>query len=132
MCTATVCLALAMTGCASQKAARQTEARPDPSVVARVDTEADGQPAQPPPPISIRAAPDDPREPWSRNYGTVPPTRGVGAPVVPTPAMPSPSVPTVPATSPPGPYRTAASTISALPADLPPDFRRRLAEAGYR
>lgn len=139
VCAAMVCLAFAMAGCASQKVTRQTDARPDPSIVARADTEADGQPAQPPPPISIRAAPDDPREPWSRNYGTVPPVRGVDAPVAPPavlpaalpPVRPSPVVPAVPAASPPGLYRTAASTMSVLPPDLPPDFRRKLAEAGY-
>jgi hypothetical protein len=141
MCAASVCLAFAMAGCASQKAAHQPQAgSPDPSIVAKVDTEADGQPAQPPPPISIRATPDEPREPWSRNYGSVPPARGAEAPVTSPEGVPvAPPRPTlssaalvVPAASPPGRIRTASSSLSALPPDLPPDFRRRLADAGYR
>lgn len=36
----------------------------------KVEMEDDGQEAQLPPPRSVRNAPDDPSEPWSRNYGS--------------------------------------------------------------
>lgn len=39
-----------------------------------VETEADGLPAQPPP-MQRKAEADDPREPWSPNYGSVPGSR---------------------------------------------------------
>lgn len=136
---ATVCVAFAVAGCASQQATPQSDARPGASIVARVDTEADGQPAQPPPPISIRTAPDDPREPWSRNYGSVTPVRGaealVASPAVAAlapPALPSSARPPAAAASPIGRMHSVPSTAAALPADLPPDFRLKLAEAGYR
>ena len=38
----------------------------------RTDMEEDGMEAQVPPPPSIRTAPDDPREPYSPNYGASP------------------------------------------------------------
>lgn len=128
MCAAAIWLALAVAGCASQKAARQPHAGdPDPSLLAKVDKEADGQPAQPPPSISIRAIPDDPREPWSRNYGSIPPARRAAEPTTMPPAMPLPS-PVPPAPSPSA--RAAVAPASLLPSDLPPDFRRKLADAG--
>lgn len=40
-----------------------------------VDLEDDGMAAQTPPPARIRSAPDDPSEPWSRNYGVPPEER---------------------------------------------------------
>ncbi len=36
----------------------------------KVEMEDDGQEAQLPPPARVRTAPDDPSEPWSRNYGS--------------------------------------------------------------
>lgn len=36
----------------------------------KVEMEDDGQEAQLPPPARVRSAPDDPSEPWSRNYGS--------------------------------------------------------------
>lgn len=61
------------------------------------DLEDDGREAQLPPLVKRQPQPDDPREPWSPNYGSLPPAKG----------------------------RTAA----AIPDDLPPAFRRRLADA---
>ena len=72
-------LLLALTGCASDKTA-QIPAIPTafgdspPSYTAdarppRIITEDDGLPAQPPP-LRRAAGADDPREPWSPNYGT--------------------------------------------------------------
>jgi hypothetical protein len=57
----------------------------------RVEIEADGLPAQ----IAPRnrpTEPDDPREPWSPNYGTVPPAprTAVATPVVAVMTMPRP------------------------------------------
>lgn len=40
-----------------------------PTAPSRADTEGDGMPAQVPPRAGIRQIPDDPREPWSPNYG---------------------------------------------------------------
>jgi hypothetical protein len=83
---------LTLTACASNQTAQHppmpsdtpsayvAEARPP-----RVDIEEDGLPAQLAP-RERPAIPDDPREPWSRNYGTVrssqvvePPTRATAA-----------------------------------------------------
>lgn len=41
----------------------------------KVEMEDDGMEAQVPPPKRVREEPDDPREPFSRNYGTVAPLR---------------------------------------------------------
>ncbi len=83
-----------------------------PRVVAdATDVEADGLPAQTPPSARILQEPDDPSEPFSRNYGG------------PNPAAlhtdPSPKPVPVP----------APAVKQALPADLPPDFRRKLVQA---
>jgi hypothetical protein len=90
--------AFALPGCASKTTARGPDAvsRPDPRIASHSDVEADGEPAQTPPPLSIRAAPDDPREPWSRNYGTVPPAKSVEGPT----AVPSRERSPPPATPP--------------------------------
>lgn len=157
---AVVGLVLMLTGCASQKAAQRTSSGANPSVAARVDAEADGQPAQPPPPISIRTIADDPREPWSPNYGTVVPVKGVGegspapVPVVPRalaplapavdPAPASRPLPVAPASPPsraagaetPVPTVEPPTRLSTTPAgirvELPADFRRKMAEVGVR
>jgi hypothetical protein len=71
---------------------------------AQVEMEDDGQEAQLPPLRRTRAEPDDPSEPYSRNYGTVGGSRAAG-----------------PAAPPAGRER--------LPSDLPPAFRRQLASA---
>jgi hypothetical protein len=83
---------LALTACASDKTARipsisSAFGDAPPSYTAevhapRVETEADGLPSQPPP-LRRMAGADDPREPWSPNYGTAPasPTAMTAAPV---------------------------------------------------
>ena len=91
---ATVGLLLALTACASDKSAQIPAAFGDspPSYSAEVRpprfaVEDDGLPAQPPP-LRRSAGADDPREPWSPNYGTAPASRvaGLSAPApVPTP-----------------------------------------------
>jgi hypothetical protein len=77
---------LALAGCASDKTARIPAAFGDlpPSYTAevrppRIAIEDDGLPAQPPP-LRRSAAADDPREPWSPNYGTVPASKPAGPP----------------------------------------------------
>src|SRR5689334_18436010 len=65
-------LALLMAGCATSSA----EPTPAPQAMASADrdaTEGDGLPPQIAPPAGIRRLPDDPREPFSRNYGSQPP-----------------------------------------------------------
>jgi ferric-dicitrate binding protein FerR (iron transport regulator) len=72
-------LALASAGCSSSQRSYQPSwsgAEPEHRVASgerrRVEMEDDGVEAQVPPPPSIRLAPDDPSEPWSRNYGARP------------------------------------------------------------
>lgn len=84
-------LGLMLSGCASQSEYYAAE------VVAMED---DGLPAQIPPLRRAKMAPDDPREPFSPNYGP-----------------------------PPSPVEENAETEANLPADLPPEFRRRLIRA---
>jgi hypothetical protein len=87
-------LLLALTACASDKTAQFPSAFGDapPSYTAevrppRVETEADGLPSQPPP-LRRSAAADDPREPWSPNYGTIPASRTAEPPdSAPDPAL---------------------------------------------
>lgn len=84
------------------------------------DLEDDGREAQIPPPRRSRPEVDDPREPWSRNYGS---------------AQPSARADAGPAHAPPGAIDTTqraalgAIVRGPLPSDLPADFRRRLASA---
>jgi len=84
-------LGLMLSGCASQSEYHAAE------VVAMED---DGLPAQIPPLRPVKLAPDDPREPFSPNYG--PPL---------------------------SPAEQNAEIEAILPADLPPEFRRRLIRA---
>jgi len=66
------CLApLGLAGCATSGADQASAARAV-AQAGRVDTEADGLPAQVPPPARIRQLPDDPAEPFSPNYGLPP------------------------------------------------------------
>jgi hypothetical protein len=74
--------------------------------------EDDGLPSQAPPSANIRQLPDDPSEPYSRNYGGPNPAAIERKPVDKSAAAPLP-------------------TQAAIPADLPPAFRRQLAMAGY-
>ena len=84
----------------------------DKKAKAWTEIEDDGLPSQAPPAADIRQMPDDPSEPYSRNYGGPNPAsikhKATGA----TASKPSPAQP-------------------AVPADLPPAFRRQLAMAGY-
>lgn len=83
-------------------------ARPAPGV----EIEDDGLPSQAPPAADIRQMPDDPSEPYSRNYGGPNPAAIDRKPVDKSVSTPSPA-------------------RAAIPADLPPAFRRQLAMAGY-
>lgn len=102
--------ALALAGCASQTSSYQTVANAPATRVAGYASNAvedDGLPAQPPPPSRIRDLPDDPSEPYSRNYGG--PHRaasGTGSTQV-------------------SEYKTGPS----IPDDLPPAFRSQLVAA---
>lgn len=80
---------------------------------ADVQVEADGLPVQAAPSARIRDFPDDPSEPFSRNYGGPNPAVSVRA------AIEAPVA------------RANPKEASAIPADLPPMFRRQLAQAGY-
>ena len=82
----------------------QSQATPAPIPAQKAEVEDDGREAQLPPPRRIRQEPDDPSEPYSRNYGTRPPVRK--ADVSTRPSAPAP-----------------------IPDDLPPAFRKRLADA---
>ena len=107
--------ALGEAGCATDNGAYNAGA---PATVAyarpssAVEIEDDGLPSQAPPAADIRQMPDDPSQPYSRNYGGPNPAsiqhKATGA----TASKPSPKQP-------------------AIPADLPPAFRRQLAMAGY-
>jgi hypothetical protein len=81
-------------------------------VASQVHIEDDGLPSQVAPVAHIRQMPDDPSEPFSRNYGG------------PNPAAVEPKE-----------ISDGASKTAALkpeiPPDLPPAFRTKLAQAGY-
>jgi hypothetical protein len=77
--------------------------------VDRVEIEDDGLPGQAAPSLRIRQMPDDPAEPYSPNYGG---------------ANPASRRPMPPAAS-----QQALASRPKLTDDLPPDFRRQLAEA---
>lgn len=116
--------ALALAGC-SQHTSQQTAAY-DPRVSAppyhvspdtgrKPDLEDDGREAQLPPLKKPRPEFDDPREPWSPNYGkAVPVQRADAADPVPFAARS------------PGPSPIVRGPV---PDDLPAGFRRRLASA---
>lgn len=76
---------------------------------AAVDVEDDGLPAQTPPSGRIRQIPDDPNEPFSRNYGGVNPSSSVSDEGAPSGKIPE--------------------SEPAVPDDLPPDFRQKLVSA---
>jgi hypothetical protein len=77
-----------------------------------VEIEDDGLPSQAPPAANIRQMPDDPSEPYSRNYGGPNPAAIDNKPIDKAVSAPLPA-------------------RAAIPADLPPAFRRQLAMAGY-
>jgi hypothetical protein len=89
-------------GCAADNNPYYGSASP-PAYVAQgsaAQMEADGLPSQAAPPVRIRQMPDDPSQPYSRNFGG-----------------------TVRASN------DAASPKPPIPDDLPPAFRRQLAAA---
>lgn len=97
-------------GCASEQ--HQSAApygRANITVAHTIDVEDDGLPAQSPPNKSARYAPDDPSEPYSRNYGGV-----------------NPSATGVPAAAGPAPQQ---HPVPDIPDDLPPAFRQKLVTA---
>ena len=67
------CIALvAMAGCASNSDRYASNGQQPSTQVAHavaVDVEDDGLPSQAPPPVRIHDIPDDPSEPFSKNYG---------------------------------------------------------------
>ncbi len=72
-------LAVAVAGCATSSA--ETSASQSAVRSGRGDPEAAGLPVQVAPPTRIRQLPDDPSEPFSRNYGPRPAMRLQAAPV---------------------------------------------------
>jgi hypothetical protein len=96
-------VALGLGGCAGSQSYDEGSWLGGSSPPPRLAMEDDGMPAQIPPLRKPQPEKDDPREPYSRNYG--PP--------------PAPEEKTAPATPP-------------IPADLPPAFRRQLAVAMTR
>jgi hypothetical protein len=105
--------ALLSAGCANTKASYSSAGVPAAYVAQgpSMPVESDGLPVQAPPSSIIRQMPDDPAQPYSRNYG--------GA----NPASTVPSRPTIKASNEVMPAR------DTIPADLPPAFRRQLAAA---
>jgi hypothetical protein len=104
--------ALNVAGCAANHGTSYADATP--AYVAQgpaVQMETDGLPSQAAPPVRIRQMPDDPSQPYSRNYGG------------PNPAGTVPASPAVKASN------DAGSPKSPIPDDLPPAFRRQLAAA---
>lgn len=119
---ALVAASLALSGCATTSSHTTAyhypgdgrRAQPQRVAEALVEVEADGLPAQTPPPSRARQLPDDPSEPWSRNYGGENPSR---API--EVRDEAPSLHKTPEKSP----------APAIPQDLPPQFRKQLAAA---
>lgn len=108
--------ALGEAGCATDNNAYYSGAPANVTYVrqasAATEMEDDGLPSQAPPSANIRQLPDDPSEPYSRNYGGPNPAAIERKPVDKSAAAPLPAQ-------------------AAIPADLPPAFRRQLAMAGY-
>lgn len=68
VCLGLLALTISLTGCATSSAEPTPAAEPM-AQAERADTEDDGLPAQTAPRAGIRQLPDDPSEPFSRNYG---------------------------------------------------------------
>ena len=102
---------LALPGCASENSTYSAAGGPSPTRVAGavIEVEDDGLPAQTPPSARLRQMPDDPSQPFSRNYGGVNPSR--------EPLHENQQPQPVHAPTP------------VIPKDLPPQFRKQLAEA---
>jgi hypothetical protein len=109
---ATAALLAALGGCATNSATTTSQYSGSHVQVADVaaDVEDDGLPAQTPPPAArVHQAPDDPTQPFSRNYGGVNPSASA-APLV------------------EGPVEHQAPTPK-VPKDLPLAFRQKLMAA---
>ncbi|MGQ0458037.1 MAG: adhesin [Hyphomicrobium sp.] len=103
---------LALAGCATHPNQYAQTATPPTRVAhAMYEVEDDGLPVQTPPPARIRDAPDEPSEPFSRNYGGPNPS-ATKAPRAKTAAAPPPKQPE-----------------PVLPDDLPPAFRQKILAA---
>jgi hypothetical protein len=72
-------LAVALAGCATSSAG-ETSASRTHAQTERAEMEDDGLPVQAAPSSAIRQVPDDPSEPFSRNYGRMPAARLAGPP----------------------------------------------------
>jgi hypothetical protein len=72
-------LAVALAGCATSSAGETSGSRLH-APTARVEMEDDGLPAQVAPSAGLRSEPDDPSQPFSRNYGLRPAARLSGPP----------------------------------------------------
>jgi hypothetical protein len=131
---AAVGILLALTACAADRSAQYQPVNGDSATAysaeappPRVQMEGDGMPAQSPPLRHAAAIIDDPREPWSRNYGTVTPARlGQSAPS--TAAEPQREPAKVVAAVRP----TRASLFQAKPIDEDAIIRRAIAEHEMR
>lgn len=136
---AAVGILLALTACASDRSAQYQPTSGDSATayadapLPRIQTEGDGLPAQPPPMRRASAVADDPREPWSPNYGTVAPTRVAEASIA---AASNLQTETAPA---PEPAKfvavvrpTRASLFQAKPIDADAVVRRAVAEHEMR
>lgn len=108
--------ALLEAGCATDNNAYNAGAPANVAYVrqasAATEMEEDGLPSQVPPSANIRQLPDDPSEPYSRNYGGPNPAAIDHKPAAEITHTPIPAE-------------------AAIPSDLPPAFRRQLAMAGY-
>ena len=99
---------------------RQREAA-SPRVAGYVDSRAqreiedDGLPAQAAPRLRAKPEPDDPSQPFSPNYGRVMPARSASAGTVGNPTNAG--------------SLSARDGMASIPDDLPPAFRRQLADA---
>ena len=104
---AAMAAALGLAGCAS---APTHYASQSVAVAQVAEVEGDGRPAQAAPEPRLRSLPDEPAEPFSKNYGGQNPSAGKKLdPVQPV---------IVPAQAPP-----------QIPQDLPPVFRKKLMQA---
>ena len=72
-------LAVALAGCATSSAGETSASRSQLQAV-RAEVEDDGLPAQVAPSAAIRRSPDDPSQPFSRNYGPRPAAHLAGPP----------------------------------------------------
>ncbi len=110
---------LGLAGCASDPNARSAETMSPQVVADATEMEDDGLPAQTAPPARVRAAPDDPSEPYSRNYG------GPNPSAIRKEDKPEERYEPVPAAA----QAARVPLPASLPDDLPADFRRKLVHA---